>query len=242
MDFEEELNPYIKQVLENNRNLIFCKTSNMKTSTVQGDDGEMFENEYEAFDDMAEGFDQITTPRTLSGLNAFLNACDFDTLKYYVSSISRDAETGDEVSLLQVIIDGHCGDTEFTSKLIEVIATAINQGAIQKATTIKKPTKTKLYKDIMKCTDRQTRDNMIQSLSDDDKSSILLYAIWEKGVDNSDLINTVAKSYQGTLLTQPYQQELSMLKTHDELDTDNYTALIASGTTIGTMMRQILGD
>ena len=242
MDFEDQLNPYIKAVLDKNKNLIFCTTSNMKTSIVEDEDGSTYENEYEAFDDMAEGFDQITTPRTISGLNAFLNACDFDTLKYYVSSISRDAETGEETSLLQAIIEGHCGDTEFTSKLVEEIATAINNGAIQKATMLKKPVKTKLYKDIMKCTDRQTRDTMIQSLTNDEKSSILLYAIWEKGVDNSDLINTIAKNYTAPLLAGAYQQEFSALKTHDELDTDNYTALISSGTTLGTMMRQILGD
>lgn len=241
MDIEDNLNPYIKQVLTSNPGFIFCKSSSIVTSTVNNGDDDDYESEYEAFDE-AEGFDQITTPRTLSGLNAFLNACDMNKLSYFVGQVSKDPETGEETNLLQTIIEGHVGNTSFSNALCVVIAEDISKGMLQKANTIAKPKKPTVYKDIMKCTDRQTRDTMIANLSEDDKSAVLLYAVWEKGVDNSDLIEAIAKKFTGQLLTNNYQPQFSNLKSHDELDTDNYTALINSGTTLGTMIRNILGD
>ena len=242
MSVEQQLNPYIEKVLKANPSYIFCKNASIVTSTVSGDDGnDSYEQEYEAFDE-AEGFDQITAPRTISGLNAFLNACTPDMLNYYISQTSRDADTGEDVSLLQVIVSGHVGDTLFANALCAEIAADINKGILQKASNVIKPTKPAVYKDILKCTDRQTRDTMIQNMTDDVKSSVILYAVYEKGVDNADLITTVAKHYSGQFLTGDYQPQFSNLKSHDELDPDNYAALVNSGTTLGTMIRNILGD
>ncbi|MBO5435437.1 AAA family ATPase [bacterium] len=242
MDFEENLNPYIKQVLTANPSYIFGKTTDVVTSTVSNDDGDSYEAEYEVFDDNAEGFEQITTPRTISGLNAFLNACSPDKLTYYLGQISRDADTGEETSLLQTIVEGHVGKTLFAVSLCSVIADDVSRGMLQRANTVAKPKKPAVYNSILKCSDRQTRDTMLQSLSDDDKSAVLVYAVWEKGVDNSDIICAVAQQYGGQLLTGDYQPQFTKLKSNDELDADNYAALINSNTTIGTMMRNILGD
>ena len=242
MSIEDTLNPYIKSVLSANPGYIFCKGSTVVTSTVQGDDGEDYSAEYESFDEAEEGFEQITTPRTISGLNAFLNSCDLQKLSYYVGQVTKDSETGEDVNLLQTIIEGHVGKTIFADALCKVIADDIAQGLLQKANTVIKPKKPSVLKDLQKCQDRQTRDAMIDNLSDDDKSAILLYTVWEKGVDNSDLIQSVAQRYSQPVLTNQYQPQFSTLKSHDELDADNYNALITSNTQLGTMMRNILGD
>lgn len=113
IDFEKQLNPYIKQALTANPDYIFCKGSSITTSAVTDDDGDTYYSEYEAFDENAEGFEQITTPRTISGLNAFLNACTMDQLRHYMGQISRDTETNEQISLLQTIITGHVGNTLF---------------------------------------------------------------------------------------------------------------------------------
>lgn len=241
MDIEQNLNPYIKQVLTTNPSYVFGKSMSIVTSTVSDEDGDSYESEYEAFDD-ADGFEQITTPRTISGLNAFLNACTMDQLTHYVGQISKDPDTGEEVSLLQTIINGHVGNTLFATALCSVIADDVSKGVLQKATTIVKPTKPSVYKDIMKCTDRQTRDTMLAGLSEEDKSAVLLYAVWEKNVDNSDLITSIAQKFAGQFLTGNYQIQLTTLKSHDELDVDNYAALINSNTALGNVMRSILGD
>lgn len=241
MDWEPRLNPYIKQVLTANPNYIFCKSTSIVTSTVNDGSDDEYEQEYEAFDE-ADGFEQITTPRTISGLNAFLNACTLDMLNYYISQISKDPETNEEVSLLQTIITGHVGNTLFASALCSTIADDVSKGLLQKANSIPKPTKPSIYNDIMKCTDRQTRDTMIENLTDDQKSSVLVYAVYEKNVDNSDLITSVAQRFQGQFLTADYQPQFTNLKSHDELDNDNYTALINSGTVLGNTMRSLFGE
>lgn len=245
MDYEEsvgKLNPYIKQVLTANPSYIFCTNSSITTSTVTNDNGDdAYEVEYEAFNE-AEGFDQITTPRTISGLNAFLNTCSPDMLRYYVSQTYKNPETNEDVSLLQTIVSGHVGDTLFANAVVAAIASDITRGLFQKANNVAAPKKPAIYNDIMKCTDRQTRDSMLQTLSDEAKSEIILYAVWEKNTDNADLITSVARLYNGQFLTSEYQPQFSKLKSSDELDTDNYNALINSGTTLGTMIRNILGD
>ena len=241
MSIEHRLNPYIEQVLKTNPNYIFCKNSNIVTSEVENEEGETYTAEYEAFDD-EEGFEQITTPRTISGLNSFLNACDLNKLSYYISQVLRDSETGEETTLLQTIIEGHVGKTAFADAILSLIASDITSGMLQKANNVVAPDKPASYKDIARCTDRQTRDEMIDQLSDEEKSALLVYTVWEKNVDNSDLIKTIAQHFNGQLLTGDYQPQFSTLKAHDELNVDNYTALITSDTPIGTMIRNILGD
>lgn len=242
MNYEPNLNPYIKKVLSENPSFIFCKSSSIVSSTISGDDGDICETEYESFDDNADGFEQITTPRTISGLNAFLNACDSKRLSYYIGQISRNVETGEETSLLQAIVQGHVGNTQFATTLCAIIADDISKGILQRANNIVKPKMPAAYKTLKRCADRQTRDNMLANMSEDDKSEVLLYAVYEKGVDNSDLIKAVASNFSGQCLTKDYQPQFSALKSHDELDNDNYAALINSGTGLGTMMRNIFGE
>jgi len=79
-------------------------------------------------------------------------------------------------------------------------------------------------------------------MTDEEKSSAILYAVYEKNADNSDIIQTLAGRFGGQVLTGDYQPQFSNLKSHDELDADNYNALITSGTPLGTMIRNILGD
>lgn len=242
MGVEDELNPYIKAVLTAHPQYIFCKNSSIVTSTISGDDNDSYESEYESFDSAEEGFDQITTPRTISGLNAFLNACDANQLSYFVGQITKDTETGEEFTTLQTIVYGHVGQTLFADELCKVIADDVSRGLLQKANNVVKPKKPRAFSALAKCADVQTRNTMIDNMTDEDKSAVLLYAIWEKDKDNSSLIKDVAQRFNGQFLTGDYQPQFSNLKSHDELDADNYAAFINSGTAIGIMMRNILGD
>ena len=247
MAHEPNLNPYIQRVLQANPSYIFCKESGIVTSTVQNDDGDDYNAEYEEFDDAAEGFQQITTPRTISGLNTFLNHCDIRELTYYVGQQYKDADTGEDASLLQCIIKGHVGDTPFADALCVCIAEDVSKGMLQQANTITPPSEPAFYKGIMKCSDRQTRNDMIAKLSDDDKSALILYATWDKtetngkGNLNREIITVAAQNYNNNLLTGNCQQQFSNLKSHDQLNEDNYSALVNSGTSLGTMIGSFLG-
>lgn len=242
MMIETDLNPYIKQVLSTNPSYIFGKSTEMVESSVDDGNGNSNDMEYEAFNDGAEGFEQITTPRTISGLNAFLNACTNDDLAYYVGQVCKDSDTNEDVSLLQTIVNGHVGNTLFATALCAAIADAVSRNMLQKANTIVAPVKPAVYDDLMRCTDRQTRSEMINNLDDTERSAILVWAVYEKGVDNSDIINDVAQAFKSSILTAGYQPQFSNLKNHDELDADNYKALITSDTEIGNMIKGILGD
>lgn len=242
LKIEPELNKYIKEVLKKNPTYIFCKDLELVTSMVDDGNGSSYENEYESFDDGAEGFRQFTTPRTISGLSAFLNACSLNMLSHYLSLEVTNPDTKEESNYLQAIVYGHVGKTLLGDAVLAAIAEDVSKGMLQSANAVQAPDKPDVYDDIMCCSDRQTRDNMIQSLSDDEKSAILVYATWEKNADNTELINAVASNFSGQFLTAKYQPTFTNLKSHDELDADNYAALITSGTQLGDMIRNILGD
>ena len=242
LEFEgSNLNPYIKQVITNKPNLILCKPNNIVTSEVDDDDGNTYVNDYEVFDE-GENMDLYTCPRTLSGLNAILNAAGKDKLIYWLQKISRDTETGEEISFLEKLVISHVGDTEFKNDLLALIADDVSKGMLQKASNVVTPKKPSFWKGLMNCADRQTRDTMIDNMSDEEKSEAILYAVYEKNTDNSDIIQTLAGRFNSQVLTGDYQPQFSNLKSHDELDADNYNALITSGTPLGTMIRNILGD
>lgn len=244
MEYESNkgrLNPYIEQVLKANPELIFCKPVNTVSSTVQGDDGNDVVNEYEAFDDVSEGFEQLTTPRTLSGLNSYLNNCTIDDLNEMTTKTLKDEDTGEDLTYLEAVVFGHVGRTQFALDLCKTIAEDISKGQLQKATNIVIPKPTSSFKALKKCSDRQTRDDMIKNMSDDDKSAVILYAVYEDK-DNADLINAVVSNFSQPLLTGDYQQQLGNLKNHDKLNVDNYAALLNTGSQLADMCRRILGD
>jgi hypothetical protein len=139
------------------------------TSEVDDDDGNTYVNDYEVFDE-GENMDLYTCPRTLSSLNAILNAAGKDKLIYWLQKISRDAETGEEISFLEKLVISHVGDTEFKNDLLALIADDVSKGMLQKASNVVTPKKPSFWKGLMNCADRQTRDTMIDNMSDEEKS------------------------------------------------------------------------
>lgn len=241
MGIEGQLNPYIKQVLTQNPGLIFGKGAPIVTSQVQDGNDDTFTNEYEAFDE-ASGFEQITTPRTISGLNAFLNACTDAMLNHYVTVIAKDTETGEEVSLLQTIVQGHVGNTPFANELYKVIGAAMSSGMMQQANNVVAPNRPAVYNQIKRCTDRQTRDSMIARLSDKEKSEIIMFACYERGVNNAEIINAVMTHYTNGTLSDGLNPQFCNLKSHGQMDPDNYAAFLATGSALANTMRAMLGD
>lgn len=235
------LSPYIEMVINANPDLIFCKETGIVTSTIQDDDGDSYENEYASFDEEAEGFNQITTPRTLSGLNAFLMSCNLSQLTTYSSQLMKD-DTGEDVSLLQAIIYGHTGHTQFSLNVIAEIMKDITNGKMKKAAkAVTAPAKPGVYASLKRCKDRDVRAQMISQMSNDEMSALLVYLLWEKSVDNTDLIRTIAQAYPDPYLSMIYHTQLVTLYNNDELDADNFQAFINSGTNVANMSQTVLG-
>ena len=244
MSITGQVNPYIKTVLEKNPQLIFCKSTNVVTSQVQGndDDDESYGAEYEAFDDNADGFNQITTPRTISGLNSLMNSWDLNKIKYYIGSVSKDSQTGEDCSMLQTIIEAHVGKTAFAAELCQELANAVQANVLNTSQQVNVPTKPQQLKQLALVKDRQSQIDLLKNMSNDDLSEIIQYLVYQPGVDNSPLISMVASIYDGQSLTSSVMPNFLKLKYGDKLNPDNYAALINSGTKLGDGIRGIAGD
>ena len=149
-----------------------------------------------------------------------------------------DDDDGSTTTLLNAIIFGHVGKTLFGYKLAETINSDISNRRV-KVATVAAPKAPKVYKDIKKCTDRQTRDEMINNLSKSDQTELLIYALCEKK-DNKELIETVANLLKDGMPEGTYLAQLnSLMSAPDIIDKDNWAALVGSNTTTGNNLRMI---
>ncbi len=248
MEHEKNVNPYIEAVLKANPDLILCKTAPATTSVVDNGQGDVYQATFDPFDDGCEGFKQFATPRTISGLNAFLNGCSDDELQYYIGQQYKDIDNnGEPESLLRAIIVGHVGDTEFADMVCKQIGDDIKNKRLTSAITVTIPVEPAFYKSLLVSSDRTTRDNMIANLSDEEKSELLLYTVYDtdeakgRGKINREIIQTAAMTFKGTSLTAPYNTQFSALKSADQLNADNYAALVQTKSNLANTIMQLLG-
>lgn len=235
------LNPYIEKVLKDDSSLIFCMPKNIATTSVTQDDGDETDVIMEAFNDVAEGFRQITTPRTIEGLNEFLNGCSIDELTEYANTQMIDDDDGEDTTLLNSIIFGHVGKTMFGYNLANIITNDISNRQMKVSITAA-PKMPKSYKDIKKCTDRQTRDAMIDNMSKTEQSELLIYALYDKN-DNRELVQTICGLLKDGMIEGSYISQLNdLMSSPDAIDRDNWSALINSNTKTGTYMSMIFPD
>lgn len=232
-----QVSSYIRAVLNQHPDLIVCKELNTVTTTVQDDDGDSYENEYNAFNDSAEGFNQFTTPRTLSGLNALLCKLSFEEISAYNSEIVKDADSGEDMTMLQAWIYSHIGRTAFAQYLMEAIVTAINSNTSDKrARATTPPTEPDIYKKLGRCKDRDTRLDMLRSVDSEGLSELLVYMMFDKGHDNAALINDVCLVFPDEYLNMKYFGKLSNLFNQEMLDENNTKAFTSNDSPISRNM------
>lgn len=236
----DTLSPYIEKVLNEHPELIFCREMNTVTSTTKTDDGDQFENEYAAFDDAPEGFSQITTSRTLSGLNVLLNELSFDDLKMYNSTIMKDADSGEDMTMLQAVIQSHIGHTAFAQYLVQKINDDIISGNMKKASAAAKPpVQPAAYNQLRRCGDRTTQSEMLGNMSSEDLSELLVFMLFDKTHDNKDLIDAVCSVYPDEYLHQSWIPKLTTLYNEDMLDGNNVDTFRANNSILSKNMCKI---
>ena len=244
MGITPQVNPYIKNVLDRCPQLIFCKSMNVVTSTVKKDDDsdDDYSAEFESFDDNAEGFNQITTPRTISGLNELMNTWDLDKIKMYIATVSKDSQTGEDCTLLQTVIEAHVGKTAFAAEIEKELATAVTSNVISTASQAAvAPKKPDVLKKLVLVQTRQDQIDLIKNMSELEMSECIAYLVYHQH-DNSELIKTFAENYPKPVLDKSVMPNFTKLKNSDKLNPDNYAALISSGTDLGDNIRAFLGD
>lgn len=234
LNLDPELNPFVRNVLTNHPETIFCKKIKMSAAlNNSADDDDDNDVDIEEIIDDGEEMEQITTPRTITGVSRWLNCFTNQELMELISD-TRVVD-GEEISVLQEALEGHTGKTNFTAFLLAEIANGImstnNQANVP---TVGKPA---CYDDMKKCTDMTSLNLFVQGMSDNDKSGALLYALYENA-DNRPFIQALAPNI--TKLTPADTKVLMRLAAADQLDNENKQTLLNTGAPIATTLSIIL--
>lgn len=226
-----QLNPFVKTVLMQHPESLFCKM--VQTVTSQSDDDDGMTSIDEILDD-GEDMNQITTPRTITGVSNWLNCYDNAALMTLLQEThNRD---GEEVSLLQEIIEGFTGRTNFTKFLMAEIAT--NLMTVNNQSNVTSVPKPQCYDKMKQCPDITALNQFISTMSDHDKSGCLVYALYEK-TDNKAYINAILASGITTLESNDMKSLMSLFGS-DQLDDANVATFISNNAPLAVTLSSIL--
>lgn len=216
LGLDDNLNPFIKKVLMGHPECLFCKNVRL-LNTQSDDDDDNGEVDLDEILDEGNDMQQFTTPRTITGLSNWLNSFTNDELKGMLA-ITNTID-GQEISILQEALEGHTGKTQFTAFLLSEIASGISSVNNQaNAVTVGKPN---VYDQLKAFQTVSDLDNFVKTMTDNDKSGCLVYAIYEKA-DNNKLINTLLSNMSNmTSLLPADTRALTNAYLKDSLDDTN---------------------
>lgn len=230
-----QLNPFVKTVLMQHPESLFCKM--VQAVTSQSDDDDDDDDGMTSIDEIlddGEDMNQITTPRTITGVSNWLNCYDNAALMTLLQETrNRD---GEEVSLLQEIIEGFTGRTNFTKFLMAEIAT--NLMTVNNQSNVTSVPKPQCYDKMKQCPDITALNQFISTMSDHDKSGCLVYALYEK-TDNKAYINAILASGITTLESNDMKSLMSLFGS-DQLDDANVATFISNNAPLAVTLSSIL--
>ncbi len=226
-----ELNPFIKAVLSQHPDVIFCRPT--VTVATGSDDGDDSPGSIEEILNEGDKMEQITTPRTISALSEFLNTFSNQELLSTLA-ITYNVD-GQETTALGEAIIGHVGNTRFTKLLLDEISRNISNVANQ--ANVQALGKPLVYDQMKAQTSVDDLTRFVQTLTDNDKSGCMLYALYEKK-DNTLYIQTLAANM--TNLSPDDGRKLMSLLGTQSLDVDNVQALRTSNTPFAMSVSAIL--
>lgn len=118
----DQLHPAVKAVLTKHPHTVYqtyTTDADLGSDDDSGDATDLFADE-------TEGLHQITTPRTIEGVNKWLRATPGDRLAMLVSTPS---DTIEGKSTLEEVLQAYVGETGFTTLLFNEIVTGLSNGA-----------------------------------------------------------------------------------------------------------------
>lgn len=229
-----ELNPFVKTVLMQHPESLFCKMVQTVTSQSDDDDDDDGMTSIDEILDDGDDMNQITTPRTITGVSNWLNCYDNAALMTLLQETrNRD---GEEVSLLQEIMEGFTGRTNFTKFLMAEIAT--NLMTVNNQSNVTNVPKPQCYDKMKQCPDVTALNQFITTMSDHDKSGCLVYALYEKA-DNKVFINALLASGITTLESNDMKSLMSLFGS-DQLDDTNVATFISNNAPLAVTLSSIL--
>lgn len=233
LQISPNLNIFVKNVITKQPQLLFCKSIEVANANAGGDDDDDNNNSTLIIDDIlmdGEGMQQISTPRTVTALSDWLNEFKNDEL---VSLMATPATVeGIETNVLMEGIVGHIGYTNLAVAIAEEIRVGIN--TVSNNAVSNTPVMPQCWQTLKSQPDVVQLDNFVSTMTKQELSASLVYAIYEK-VDNAAIINALVKSPNMAL--EPADMTMLMgLISNVDYDADNWKILINSGSPIGTMM------
>lgn len=229
IDLDENLNKYVKETLENNKELIFCKKSE-NISNYDDDGNEIVEDlSVDDFADFDEEMNQITTPRTIMGASKWLNTLSDFEIKNLLT------EKCDDKTTLEECIIAHVGDTLFANKLLQTIIEDFQNKVITNVNV--KPTIPIEYNSIKAIDTRSELEVKLDLLTDEKKADILLYALYEKE-NNEDFLGTLSRSFD-TLKGDRLKSLIEMIN-QKEINENNLNSLLKEDTNLSNFLEQMI--
>ena len=232
LGLDTNLNIFVKQVLLDHPETIFCK----KIRAVSGSSTDVDEDDevdIDAIVDDAEEMNQIATPRTIMGVSKWLNSFSNTDLVDLLTD-TRQID-GVEVSALQEALEGHTGKTSFTAFLLAEIASKVS--TVNNQSNSINVTKPQCYDKMKACPDMGALNDFVADMNDAEKSGCLVYSLYEKA-DNSRYIRVLAPATD--VIGTPDMKLLMNLAANDMLDEGNKDALMKCSCNISQTLSIIL--
>ena len=210
-----QIHPLIENLLKQQPALIF-----QTHSTAVSDDGE------EVFAEDDGEFQQIATPRTIMGLNQAM----LDDPNIFMS-------LGEEE--LKEFVACFTGDTLFTEALVaEILA---NKYKMVNPSTIEAPARPAKLDDILAASTFTDIQDICANLTDDERSSLILYMIYDSGTAYVDYVTELVNSYGRNLLMNGEMAKLTAIINNGGYNRDSYDAVIKSGKPLAQSFELVYG-
>lgn len=229
IDLDDKLNKYIKETLNKNPELIFCKKITSITNTDEDGNENVEEFSVDDFGDFDEEMNQITTPRTIMGTSKWLNTLSDYEIKNLLS------KKHDDKTILEECIIAHVGETLFANKLLQTIIKDFQNKIVTNVNV--KPLMPIEYNNIKTINKRDELEEKLDLLTDEKKADILLYALYEKD-NNKELIEALSKSFD-TLKGDRLKSLIEMIN-QKEINENNLNLLLEQNTNLSSFLEQMI--
>ncbi len=184
------------------------------------------ENSEEIYSEEENDFQQIATPRTIMGLNkALLNN-------------SKMVMQMDEAALKEYV-SGFTGDTLFT----EAVVTAIMANKYKLATPvgIEAPAKPACLDMLMNASSITDIQSMVAGMSDEDRSAAMLYMLYDKNTNYTNVMPEVLHAYGKNMLLGDGQSKLTTIINSGEFNHDAYDVIMNADTQLTNVFKMVYG-
>lgn len=237
LNLDPNLNKYVRKTLEKYPNTLFGKPMPIIVTNDNDDDNDDAAVMAQIDDILGEDecMEQFTTPRTITGISNWLNAISDTKLMSWLTNMTM--ADGQPIPVLQEMIEAHVGRTEFAMALLKEITENLQTAATnpaQNAITITKPV---AFDQLKACTTIDAINQIITSLSDKEKSSVLLYSLYDRS-NNSAIIKAIAPVLPQLEVTDVIL--FSKAANNGMLDDGNLDVCYATNTPVAITMQSVL--